>query len=152
MSNTSELAPAVEHEYVVADIKRRLREVLGVEVTDNQIHLGLHRAGHTPNARVRPTAGIPDPIEHAGKELRWERSAVEEWLASHPRLLLEEAKRRLRKDAAKTLGGERRRIVVLRARDEGLSWAQVAEILSQVEGKRLTRQAVAERYSGSPRR
>lgn len=147
MSESTKTAHGTEDVYVVADIKRRLHEVLGVEVSDNQIHLGLHRSGHSPNARVRPTAGIPGPITRRGKELRWERSAVEEWLASHPRLRMEEAKQRLREDAASTIGGERRRIVVLRARDEGLSWAVIAEILSQVEGKRITKQAVIERYT-----
>lgn len=130
--------------YSVEQVAQRLSDVLGEEVTPAAVYLGVHRAGHRPNARARPTAGMPSPANPGGRGLRFPADKVDAWLADHPRHARERLIDRLREEMAASEG--RRRRAVAQGRSAGLSWQQLADLIGAVDGVPISRQAVAKKY------
>lgn len=138
--------------YTVADVQNRVEEALGERPTANDVHRESGRAGQRPNARVRLMAGLPAPVNGGESVLEFDRDAVESWLAQHPRLQRASQLEALYEglvaslDATPRQGDQLRAEAVHRARSVGLSWAQIADQISVVDGRDVTRQAVAKRY------
>lgn len=138
--------------YTVSDVQNRVEAVLGERPTANDVHRESGRAGQRPNARVRLMAGLPAPTNTGESVLEFDPAAVEAWLAAHPRLQrasqLEELYEQLvaSLDATPREGDQLRADAIHRARSVGLSWAQIADQIGLVDGREVTRQAVAKRY------
>jgi len=97
-------------------------------------------------------AGLPAPLNPGESALEFDTAAVEEWLAAHPRLQRASQLEALYEglvaslDATPRQGDQLRADAVHQARSVGLSWAQIADQIGVVDGREVTRQAVAKRY------
>lgn len=129
--------------YTVVDVQDRIEGVLGERPTVGAIHLEGVRAGTVPNARVRITAGLPNPVNPGERPLRYRARDVESWLEEHPRLTRDTARQALARAIAEA--GDRQALVD-NARTAGLSWAEIADVFAEVDQRPITRQAVAKRY------
>lgn len=138
--------------YTVADVQDRVETTLGERPSANDVHRESVRSANRPNARVRLMAGLPAPLNSGDGALEFDPAAVEAWLAAHPRLQrasqLEELYEQLvaSLDATPRQGDQLRADAIHRARSVGLSWAQIADQIGLVDGREVTRQAVAKRY------
>lgn len=98
------------------------------------------------DARSRPTYGLPEP-RRDGKALLYARAEVDAWLNRHPgdsSSQLERLVAELIED--KVSGGAARLAIVREAKSLDYSWAFIANAINQVDGKDVTRQAIAKRY------
>ncbi len=95
-----------------------------------------------PKPPIRITAGMPRPAETA-PELRYWATEIEAWLRNHPRKINEAAIDKFRRAAVRN-----RPAAVASARAEGVSWAQVAQVLGELDGRSYSRQAMSQRYGG----
>lgn len=135
--------PKAPKHYDLDTVARRITEELGTEPSRSQL-AKAQQAEERPMrmGRMRLTAGMParDP-KHPEKG--WRRKDIEHWLANHPSRQLEQTKAELARAYAQDPD---RRAAVKAAKDWGLSWSQIAEVISRVEGRSMTRQAAAARY------
>ena len=135
--------------YSTAEVAQRISEVLGEAVDAAAVHQAVHRTSARPNAAMRPTAGLPPPLNPGkGSALRFSAVAVEEWLRSHPRIARAKLIEQLRQEIGATEG--RRAAAVARGRAQDLSWGELATLIGQVDGVPVTRQSVAEKYGRKP--
>ncbi len=127
-------------EYSYAEVRARLREELGVDVTESTLRAGFAEAG-TPTSRV--TAGMPAPLPavHRNRPARFDAAAIEAWLATHPRLHQEAALAAIGSASASELTR-----LVAQARVLHVSWARIAAAISEAEGRPYSRQAAFKRY------
>lgn len=132
--------------YTVEQVQDRIEELLGERPTAAAIHLEGARGSATPNARVRITAGLPAPINPGGRPLRYPAGLVEAWLDQHPRVHQHTALHQLGVALRSSDAGSARKEAVRSARAAGLSWAQVAATVADIDGRPITRQAVAKRF------
>lgn len=138
--------------YTVADVQDRVEAALGERPSANDVHRESGRSANRPNARVRLMAGLPAPLNPGESALEFDSAAVEEWLAGHPRLQRASQLEALYEglvaslDATPRQGDQLRADAVHQARSVGLSWAQIADQIGIVDGREVTRQAVAKRY------
>lgn len=130
--------------YTTEQVLALVAAELGEEVDAPAIHQAVHRSAARPNARMRATAGLPAPINPGGSPLRFDRAAIDSWLRVHPRRSRSQLLDQLRVELAAS--ERRRREAVGAGRAEGLSWAQLAQLISQVDGVSISRQAVARKY------
>lgn len=103
-------------------------------------------SGRGTDARRRPTQGLPDP-QRVGKVLLYPRDHVDKWLESHPSgssSPLEQLTEQLRNAREGEPG--RRLELVRQAKVGGMSWATITKALNDVDGRSITRQAVAKAY------
>lgn len=131
--------------YSTARVAQRITEVLGEDVDEAAIHMAVHRTAARPNAAMRATAGLPPPLNPGkGSALRFSAEAVEEWLRDHPRI----ARAKLLEALSAEIGAteQRRAAAVAEGRAQGLSWAELAALIGQVDGVSVSRQSVAEKY------
>lgn len=135
--------------YTVVDVLDRLEQEFGQRPTDNAVHKAAGRPRRA-NARASLVAGLPKPVRTGeGGTLVFEATDIDRWLQEHPRRVMQQAIADLERDvrSAQTLRSDGElRTGVATARTRGLSWAQVAEVLSRVD-RPVSRQAVAERFS-----
>ena len=138
--------------YTVADVQDRVEATLGERPSANDVHRESARSANRPNARVRLMAGLPAPLNAGDGALEFDSVAVEGWLAAHPRLQRASQLEALYEglvsslDATPRQGEQLRADAVHQARSAGLSWAQIADQIGMVDGREVTRQAVAKRY------
>lgn len=131
--------------YTTDEVAQLVSDELGESIDAASIYLALHRSGDRPNARQRPTAGLPAPISPGQRPLQFDRAAIHEWLANHPRRKQAQLMEQLRVELAAS--EHRRTVAVARGRDAGLSWAQLAQLIGEVDGVPISRQAVARKYA-----
>ena len=93
--------------------------------------------------RTRLTAGMPGPVGRQGDSgpALFELTAIDRWLARHPRRQLRRLQERL---IAAPLA--RRPQAVARALHAGLSWQEIADALGEADGTTYSRQRVHFRY------
>lgn len=127
--------------YSYADIQRRIRDVLDIEVTTSTLRAAPTRQGQ---ARTRVTEGMPTPLPQEERPLfapvRFAVDDVEDWLTRHPL--------RRQRDALEAIEGSTgdRRSLVDQARAAGVSWARIAAAISTAEGRTYSAQAAHKRY------
>ena len=137
--------PAVAETYTTEQVAQLLSRELGEDVDAAAIHQAVHRSGSRPNARQRATAGLPSPIQPGKRPLQFDQAAIDQWLQTHPRRQIVQLMEQLRPELAAS--EPRRAAAVARGRAEGLSWAQLAQLIGEVDGVPISRQAVARRFS-----
>jgi len=129
--------------YTQEQLCQRMLEVLGRAPSRYQL-AKARSAEERPvrSGRPRLTAGMPAPDQRV-QQPAWKVKDVEEWLSNHPVKQIQRAKELLEVQL-QTVGATH---AVAAAREQGLSWEQIAEVLRRVEGRpTLTRQAVILRY------
>ena len=132
--------------YSVSDVVARLEEEFGQRTTPNAVHKAAGRPRRA-NSRASLVAGLPGPIRASeGGALVFDADEVERWLAEHPRRVMQQAVLELERRVRAQPGPADLRAAVAAARAGGLSWAQIAEVLSRID-RPVSRQAVAERFS-----
>lgn len=129
-----------------AEVMDLIEASLGERPSQTTMLKAMPDRSRTPNARIRLTAGMPQPLRGrtgaAGSRV-WDRAEIESWLREHPRL----QRARARETLAAAWAQEGSRAPVVRvARDAGMSWAEIAEVVGEVEGRRVSRQAMCERF------
>lgn len=135
----------MSHErYSVSDVVLRLEEEFGQRTTANAVHKAVGRPRRA-NSRASLVAGLPGPVAAESGALLFDAAEVEQWLAEHPRRVMQQALQQLERRVRGPRTSEDLRAAVTAARADGLSWAQVAEVLSRVD-RPVSRQAVAERF------
>lgn len=129
-----------------SQVADRIEAALGVRPAPSTL-----RAAAADNSRggtrIRVTAGMPAPVPpHPGGNdpPRFDATAIDRWLADHPRLKRSRSRQRL---VAAPAG--RREQAVARAVREGLSWQVIAGALGEADGASYSRQGVHARYRRS---
>lgn len=133
--------------YTADQVADRIGETLGKRPAAAAVRREASRAAQAPRGRGRLTAGLPGPAAGSGTR-RYPADAVEQWLTHHPRLRTDALLQALHQElaASKRDGRGARLDLVAAAKDDGLSWAQIAAVLGAVDNQPITRQAVAARY------
>lgn len=136
------------------EVLELIKDRLGIEVPRKAIYNELQRGKGRPG---RVTADLPAPVDGAAGSrapLAFEESKIEAWLRHHPQLLLAQAADDLHESvvsmpAALTPGEEERAwfAAVDKARESGLSFARIAELISSTSGAPISRQSVHERWT-----
>ncbi len=129
--------------YSYDDVRRRIHQVLGVEVATSTLRAARAREGR---ARTRITGGMPTPLPENAPlfvPVRFEAAAVEDWLATHPLRRQQDALL-----AIQSCTGDRRPAVD-QARAAGVSWARIAAAIAEAESRPYSAQAAHKRYGGA---
>lgn len=138
-----------EQLYSKEDVADRIEAVLGQRPNDNVLWLTRRHQGRPVRLGSKSlVAGMPTWQMHDGVRV-WVAEEVEAWLANHPILRLQAARAQFAKTythGLETNSWARQAQAVRAAQDEGLSWAQLAEVIGEVTGEPISRQAVAARY------
>lgn len=138
----------MQQRYTVPEVAARIEAVLG-EAPNSY---ALYRAGEgrPPRAGRRSlVAGMPAPHNIDGART-WSAPEIETWLRNHPILQLNAARAEFETNfRAAAHQREAQAQAVNQAKEQGCSWAEIAEVISHVEQTRITRQGVAKRY-GTP--
>lgn len=140
-----ESTPVVARTYTTEEVAQLVSSEFGENVDAASIHLAVHRSSSRPNARQRPTAGLPEPINPGQRPLQFDQVAIHQWLKTHPRRVRARLIEQLRSELAAS--EHRRALAVARGRAQGLSWAQLAQLIGEVDGVPISRQAIARKYS-----
>lgn len=141
--------PSPDGFYDSAEVAELLSERIGRRITPRAVRDEWRNsaAGRGTDARSRPTFGLPEP-HREGKALLYPRAAVHAWLKQHPgdsSSQLERLVEQLVQD--KATGGGNRLSIVRDAKALDYSWAFITNAINQADGKDVSRQAVAKRYS-----
>lgn len=124
----------------------RVERALGVRPALSSLRAAAATAGRGV-ARTRLTAGLPAPTsttDATGQRL-FLAAEVDAWLAGHPRRRIADHQRDL---AAAPIS--QRPQAVAAARAAGLSWREIADALTDADGRAYSRQWAQQRYgSGS---
>lgn len=136
--------------YRYADIQQLISQRLGVDVSLVTLRTASTRHSDRPNHRASITTGMPRPIGYQGKQRIFDADAIDEWLERHPRIAYEEAVKDLAAAAATVPQHQPRDYAALapavrHARDRDLSWAKIADTLTEATGTRW-RPQVLHRY------
>ena len=123
----------------------RIEQALGVRPALSSLRAAAAVDGRG-HARTRLTAGMPAPAEAAGAagQTLFRASAVDAWLAEHPRRRIA----RLQQHLAQVPPADRAGAVA-QARRDGLSWSQIAAALASADGTTYSRQWAQQRYRDS---
>lgn len=120
----------------------RIERSFGKRPTSNAVHLAASRArggseGSGASWRSSLTSGLPVPRE-VDDRLLFDEAQVEEWIRAHPARAGQRLEEELRPDetAAERAGA------VSRAREAGLSWARIADVIARVDGRPVSRELV----------
>lgn len=138
--------------YTYEALADRIAEELGERPSLAVLHAGERDPGRPVRGEIRVTAGMPAPLPGL-RPRQFDADEVDTWLRRHPRLLARAHVEQLRAGITGTLA---RGTAVAAARDAGLSWQQIADVIAQVDDREISRQAVAKQYgsarAGSGRR
>ena len=139
------LSPAARH-YTYAELADRIAAELGERPSLSTLRAAGATASHGTNSRVRITAGMPPPAAHTvdGRAV-FRATAIEQWLRRHPRRAQQAARDRLQ-----TASPARRAAAVDRARQAGLSWQEVVDVINAADGTARTRQWAQQRFGRRP--
>lgn len=123
----------------------RIEQALGVRPALSSLRAAAAVDGRG-HARTRLTAGLPTPVEAAGAagQTLFRASAVDAWLAEHPRRRIARLQQHLAQVPAADRAG-----AVAQARRDGLSWSQIAVALASADGTTYSRQWAQQRYRDS---
>lgn len=141
-------APRPDGFYDSADVAELLTAKLGRDISPRAVRdeWRIAASGRSTDARGRPTHGLPTP-HRAGGVLLYPKDHVDQWLTAHPdetRSPLQRLTEQLRDALAE--GSGRRLTLVRDAKRGGMSWATITAALNAVDGRNVSRQAVAKRY------
>lgn len=134
---------ATRHRYTYEQVADRIEVELGVRPALSTLRAAAAASSRGTNSRVRVTAGMPAPLSRpVGGRTVFSAPAIDRWLAHHPSRTVTAAMDRLAR-AGRTAA---RGAAVVRAREAGLSWQQVADALGTADGTRYSRQWAQQRY------
>lgn len=133
---------STEGTYSYAEVRARVREALGVDVTESTLRAGPAEAGR-PLSRV--TVGMPAPLPGGGRPARFSAGEIDTWLKGHHHRRQADVLAAIRDSPA----GSDHREVVARARAEAVSWERIAQALGDAEGRSYSKQAAFKRYGRS---
>lgn len=139
------LIPVVAKTFTAEEVALLVSREVGESVGAAAIHLAVHRSDRRPNARQRATAGLPQPINPGQRPLQFDQVSIHRWLQDHPRRRHAQLIEQLRAELAAS--EHRRAVAVAQGRKEGLSWAQLAQLIGEVDGVPISRQAIARKYT-----
>lgn len=124
-------------------IASRLEKAFGVRPSLSSLRKrGVSVSKPRKLGTARISTGMPAPVaEQPGHPSLFSASQIDAWIAEHP---LQHAKKM--KSAIARASKANRATAVSKAHSEGMSWADIAAVLSEVDGVRVSRQAVHERY------
>jgi len=131
--------------YSYDQVAERIEQVLGEQPSRSALRAAPLRQRRTRGRRPGLTAGMPAPLPSPSKTIRarFSATAVEEWLAVHPRL---EWARAIRDAKESLAAGQPIEDVVSAALSEGLSWRQITAILNEHDGGHRSVSGVHKRY------
>lgn len=128
--------------YTYDDIADRIAEVFGERPTPAILYGGERDPDRPVRGEIRVTAGMPTPLP--GRPPRqFDADEVDAWLRKHPRLVARKRVEQLREAITGTLV---RQDAVAAARNAGLSWQQITDVIQEVDEREISRQAVAKQY------
>lgn len=132
--------------YSLPEVAVRIQDVLGERPSDFAMyHAGSGRPVRAGSRSL--VAGMP-AASNLGGSRSWPVDHIEAWLGAHPILQLRAARDHLATDlraAGQDWSAQAR--AVEDAKAQGCSWAEIAQVIEQVTGRRISRQAVAARYT-----
>lgn len=130
----------------VEEVLDEIERAFGRRPTANTIHLAVSRArsgAATGGAwRSSLTSGLPAASD-AGDGLVFNRDEVEEWIRTHPA----RAGDRLAEELSPEQTAAERADAVGRARADGLSWEQIAQVIARVDERPVSRELVRRVFS-----
>lgn len=128
------------------EVLDRIEQAFGKRPSANVVHLAASRAraGEATGTAWRSslTSGLPAPREE-GERLVFDQAEVEAWIRDHPARALE----RLQDELAPEETASERAPTVQRAREAGLSWAKIAEAITHVDGRPVSRELVRQVFT-----
>lgn len=138
------LSPAARH-YTYIELADRIAAELGERPSLSTLRAAGAVSDHGTNSRVRITAGMPAPEPQTvdGRAV-FRASAIEQWLRRHPRRAQQAARDRLQ-----AASEARRPDAVARARQAGLSWQEVVDVINAADGTTRTRQWAQQRFGAT---
>ena len=133
--------------YTYDQLADAIEQVLGVRPAASTLRAAQAETRSAVRTRRRSlTAGMPAPLPSTGGAALFDAATVDRWLADHPRRALQRAT----EEAADALrAGTSEAEVVAYARENGLSWRQITEMLNTVGPRRRSIAAVHRRYQHS---
>lgn len=129
--------------YTYTELAEQIEVVLGVRPSLSTLRAAAAATGRGTNSRVRITACMPLPrpgLSDDGHAV-FAAGAVDRWLAHHPRRRVAREQERLGRAAV-----SRRDVAVVRAREAGLSWQQIADAVAAADGRAYSRQWAQQRW------
>lgn len=131
--------------YSYDQVAERIEQVLGEQPSKSALRAARLRQRRTRGRRPGLTAGMPAPLPSPSKTIpaRFSATAIEEWLAAHPRL---EWDRAIREAKVGLAAGQPTEDVVLAALAGGLSWRLITETLNEHDGRHCSVSGVHKRY------
>lgn len=131
--------------YSYDQVAERIEQVLGERPSKSALRAAPLRQRRTRGRRPGLTAGMPGPLPSPSKTIRarFSAAAVEEWLATHPRLEWARARHEAQTSLA---AGKPTETAVSAALAGGLSWRQITAILNEHDGGHRSVSGVHKRY------